>query len=127
MFGLLIAGALVGAETARTAEVKVGLGIEKSEITGEAATLKVEPGTKVYAWTKVNGGDAKEGSGIEIVFERDGKAIFRHKLDLPHVPYRTNAFRTFQAGDAGAWTAKVLDGEGKELGSAAFTVEIATK
>jgi hypothetical protein len=126
LFGLLFTGALLGADTP-AAEVKVGLGIEKFELTGEAATLKVEAGTKIYAWTKVTAGDAKEDASVEIVFERDGKAAFRQKLALPHIPYRTNAYRTFQAGDAGAWTAKVVDGDGKELGSAAFTVEITGK
>ena len=38
------------------AEVKVGTGVEKLEITGEATDFKVPAGTKLYAWTKVWGG-----------------------------------------------------------------------
>jgi hypothetical protein len=107
--------------TESSAEVKVGLGIEKYELTGGAETFSVAAGTKLYAWTKVIGASGS----VTIAFAKDGKPVFQQKLDVPHSPYRTNAYRTFRAGDAGAWTAKVLSEDGKELGSAAFTVELA--
>jgi hypothetical protein len=103
-----------------SAEIKVGLGIEKYELTGGADTFSVAAGTKLYAWAKVIGASGS----VTIAFAKDGKPVFQQKLDVPHSPYRTNAYRTFRAGDAGAWTAKVLSEDGKELGSAAFTVEL---
>jgi hypothetical protein len=107
-------------QAAASADVKVGLGLEKYELTGAAETFKVAAGTKIYAWTKVTGAT----DGITIVFAKDGKTVFQQKLEVKASPYRTNAYRTFRAGDAGAWTAKVLGADGTELGSAAFTVEI---
>jgi hypothetical protein len=103
-----------------TAEVKVGLGIAKWELTGAAESFKVAPGTKLYAWTRVRG--VKDA--ITIVFAKGGKTVFQQKLEVKSSPYRTNAYHTFRAGEAGAWTAKVLAPDGTELGSASFTVEI---
>jgi hypothetical protein len=105
---------------AASAEVKVGLGIEKWEVTGAAASFKVAAGTRIYAWTRVTG----VKGAITIVFAKDGKTVFQQKLDVKSSPYRTNAYHAVRAGEAGAWTAKVLDPDGKELGSASFTVEI---
>jgi hypothetical protein len=108
-------------DTAPTAELKVGLGIEKMEITGEAAAFKVAAGTKIYVWTKVAGcADSK----ITIAFQKGDKVATRQELSVPRSPYRTNAYRTFRAGDEGEWTAKVLGAEGQELGSASFKVEL---
>lgn len=101
------------------AEVKVGTAVEKMEVVGEATDFKVDPGTKLYAWTKVwNAGDT-----VTVVFSKD-TTTSKIELKVPHSPYRTNAYRTFRQGDAGSWTVKVMNAEGTELGSAAFTVEI---
>ena len=43
------------AEAQASAEVKVGTGIEKMELQGEAPSFKVAAGTKIFAWTKVTG------------------------------------------------------------------------
>ena len=40
---------------ANTAELKVGTGIEKYEITGASDTFTVPPGTRIYASTRVTG------------------------------------------------------------------------
>ncbi|MDP2876040.1 MAG: DUF2914 domain-containing protein [Holophaga sp.] len=104
-----------------SAEVKVGTGIEKMEITGEAASFKVAPGTKIYIWTKVSG---CADSTISIAFHKGDKASTPQELKVPRSPYRTNAYRTFRAGDEGAWVARVLDSTSKEIGSVAFTVEL---
>ena len=50
--------------------------------------------------------------------------MFQQKLEVKSSPYRANAYRTFRAGDGGAWTAKVLGPDGAEIGSASFTVGI---
>ncbi|WP_257308857.1 DUF2914 domain-containing protein [Geothrix fuzhouensis] len=108
------------AESQASAEIKVGTGVEKMEIQGESASFKVPAGTKIYAWTKVTGaGD----STVTVVFSK-GERTSKQELKVPHSPYRTNAYRTFRAGDGGDWTVKVLSADGAELGTAAFTVEI---
>ena len=112
--------AVMMAADAPKADIKMGLGIENHEITGEAAEFKVAAGTKIYAWTKVTGA---EGS-VTVVFQKDGKEVSKQELKVPRSPYRTNAFRTFRKGDAGAWTVKVMGADGAELGSAAFKVEM---
>jgi hypothetical protein len=58
-----------------------------------------------------------------VVFTK-GDRSSKQELKVPRSPYRTNAYRTFRAGDAGNWTVKILAGDGVELGSAAFSVEI---
>ncbi len=112
--------ALLVAADAPKADIKVGTGIEKHEITGESADFKVAAGTKLYAWTKVTGA---EGS-VTVVFMKDGKEVSKQELQVPHSPYRTNAYRTFRKGDGGDWTVKVMGADGKEMGSAAFKVTI---
>lgn len=108
------------AEAKASAEVKVGTGVEKMEIQGEAASFKVAAGTKLYAWTRVTGA---ADSSVTVVFSM-GERTSKQELKVPRSPYRTNAYRTFRAGDAGSWTVKVLAADGAELGKADFTVEI---
>jgi hypothetical protein len=101
------------------AELKVGTGVEKMELTGEAADFKVPAGTKIFAWTKVWGA----GDTATVVFSKGDKST-KIELKVPHSPYRTHAFKTFRAGDDGDWTVKVLGADGTELGTASFKVEI---
>ena len=108
------------AEVKAAAEVKVGTGVEKMELQGEAASFKVAAGTKIYAWTKVTGA---ADSSISVVFSK-GDRTSKQELKVPRSPYRTNAYRTFRKGDEGSWTVKVLSTDGAELGTAAFTVEM---
>lgn len=103
------------------AEVATGLGIAKYELTETSADFKVAPDTKIYAWTKITG--ITDGT-VTIVFVKDGKAISKRELKVPHSPYRTNAYRTFRKGDDGAWTAKVVAADGAQLGSTGFKVTI---
>ena len=118
---LLAVGFAARAQDAKpAAEVKVGTGVEKMELQGEAASFKVAAGTKLYAWTKVSGA---ADSTITVVFSK-GDRTTKQELKVPRSPYRTNAYRTFRAGDAGSWTVKVLAADGAELGKAEFSVEI---
>lgn len=118
VLGMSIAAKAEG--TKATAEVKVGTGIEKMEIQGEAKAFTVEAGTKIHVWTKVTG--AAESS-VTVVFSK-GDKTFRQDLKVPSSPYRTHAYRTFRKGDDGSWTAQVVGADGAELGSASFTVEV---
>jgi hypothetical protein len=115
---LAASAALFAVEPA--AELKAGLGIEQMEIKDASDAFKVDPGTKIYVWTKVSGVEGE----VKLSFEKDGKAVFQKDLEVPHSPYRTNAFRTFRAGDDGNWTVKALDKDGKEVGSTSFKVEV---
>lgn len=119
---LLASAALVAQapEAKASAEIKVGTGVEKMELQGEAASFKVAAGTKLYAWTKVAGAS---DSTITVAFAK-GERTTKLELKVPRSPYRTNAYRTFRKGDEGAWTVKVLAADGTELGSASFSVEI---
>ena len=123
-FGLLIPGAVIQlhaeAGPAASAEVKVGTAVEKMELQGESADFKVPSGTKIWVWTRVK----EAGDSVFIAFEKGGNTVFKQELKVPHSPYRTHAYRTFRSGDGGAWKAVVLGADGKELGSAVFTVEI---
>jgi hypothetical protein len=123
---LLAAALVVRAQVAKTpagkaaAELKLGTGVEKMEIQGEATSFKVPAGSKIYAWTKVTGA---ADSTISVVFSM-GDRTSKQDLKVPRSPYRTNAYRTFRKGDGGSWTVKVLGADGAELGSASFTVEV---
>ncbi len=109
------------AAAAASAEVKVGLAINKTEISGESSTLKVPPDTKIYVWANVTGA---ANSKINIVYFKGDKEVWKFELPVAGSPWHTNAYRIFRAGDSGEWTAKVMSADGKELGKATFTVAI---
>ncbi len=106
---------------AASAEVKVGLSVEKMEIKGESSTLNVPAETKIYVWANVTGA---ANSKINIVYFKSDKEVWRFELPVGGSPWHTNAYRIFRAGDSGEWTAKVISANGKELGKTTFTVEI---
>src|ERR1700690_3833144 len=61
------------------AELKTGTAVEKMEIVGAADTT------------------------VTFVFSK-GDRTSKQELKVPRSPYRTNAYRTFRAGDEGEWT-----------------------
>ena len=105
---------------APSAEVKVGLAMDKLEITGASSAFQVPAGTRIHAWAKVTG---CAGGKVTFVFLKGDRKAFAQELAVPRSPHRTNAYRTFRAGDAGAWTAQVLC-DGQEIGKAEFKVEL---
>jgi hypothetical protein len=106
---------------AGTADVKVGTGVEKYEITGASDSFTVAPNTRIYAATKLTG--AEVGT-VTVVWSKDGQEVSKTELKVPRSSYRTHAYRTFRAGDSGAWTVKVVGADGAELGSASFKAEV---
>ncbi len=107
---------------AAASELKVGTAVEKMELAGGAEEFKVAADTKIWAWAKAAGlpADAK----VTLTFAKGDKEAFRKELQAAGSPWRTNAYRTFRAGDGGDWTAKLLGPDGAELASAKFKVEI---
>ena len=115
---LLLTTAALAADPA---ELKIGTGIEKYEITGASDSFKVAPNTRLYASTRING---VENGTVNVVWSKDGKEVSKTELKVPRSPYRTHAYRTFRAGDSGSWSAKLVGPDGAELGTASFTVEV---
>ncbi len=105
------------------AELKVGTGVEKKDIAGAATEFRIAPDTKLYAWARVTG--ASSGEKVSLAFFRGETKVFAQELSVGGSPWRVHAYRTFRAGDAGEWTAKLLGSDGSEIASAAFKVEIA--
>jgi hypothetical protein len=106
---------------AGTADVKVGTGVEKYEVVGATDNFTVPANTRIYAAAKLTG--AEVGT-VNIVWSKDGKEVSKKELNVPRANYRTHAYRTFRAGDTGAWTAKVVGTDGTELGSISFQVQV---
>jgi len=102
------------------AELKTGTAVEKMEIVGETSEFKVAAGTRIYAWAKVMGA---ADTTVTFVFSK-GDRTSKQELKVPHSPYRTNAYKTFRAGDEGEWTVKLMGAQDAVLGSATFKVAI---
>lgn len=103
------------ASTDVSAEVKAATAIENREPTGESASFKA--GEKIYVWSKIKGA---EGEDIEHVWKRDGKEVFRAKLEVQSKVWRTNS--RMQKPKAGDYVVEVM-GKDKTLGSVSFKVE----
>ncbi len=110
------------AAQASATEVKVGLGIDKLDVTEAADSFKVAPDTKIYGWARVR--DVAAGSNVSIVFSKGDKEVYRKEVSIPSVPYRINAYRTFRSGDAGDWKLSIAGPDAKEIASMTFKVEI---
>jgi hypothetical protein len=109
------------APAAVAAEVKIGTAVVNHEIEGEATAFTVAPDTRLYAWVKVTGA---ADSTITVAFLKDGAEVSKVELSVPRSPYRTHAYKTIRAGDAGSWTASVRSADGAELTKADFTVAL---
>jgi Protein of unknown function (DUF2914) len=103
-------------------EAKVGLGIEKLELTGASDSLEIAPDTKVYAWSRVT--DIPAGSTVSIILKKGDKEVYKKDVPVPSVPYRIFAYRTFRSGDGGDWSLVIAGPDGKEIVSSAFKVSI---
>ena len=101
--------------TDASAEVKVGTGVEKFEITGESATFPA--GTTVWVWSRITNG---EGT-IKHVWKRDGKEVWSAPLAIGGKRWSTQSRRTIPK--AGEWEVEVQTEAGASLGSVKFTVQ----
>jgi len=101
--------------TDASAEVKVGTGVEKFEITGESATFPA--GTTVWVWSRVKNGEGN----IKHVWKRDGKEAWTATLAIGGKNWATQSRRTIPK--AGEWEVDVQTEAGVSLGSVKFSVQ----
>jgi hypothetical protein len=100
---------------AASAEVKVGTGVEKHAIVGEAASFPA--GTTVWAWSQITGGEGN----IKHVWKRDGKEVWTATLPVGSRKWTTSSRRTIPS--AGSWQVDVTTEAGAQLGTVSFTIQ----
>lgn len=98
-----------------SAEVKVGTGVEKHEIVGEAAT--VPAGTTVWVWSLITNGEGN----VKHVWKRDGKEVWTATLAVGSKKWSTQSRRAIPK--PGAWEVDVQTEAGASLGTVSFTVQ----
>ena len=98
-----------------SAEVKVGTGVEKHEIVGEAATFPA--GTTVWVWSLVVNGEGN----VKHVWKRDGKEVWTATLAVGSKRWSTQSRRAIPK--AGSWEVDVQTEAGASLGTVSFKVE----
>jgi hypothetical protein len=98
-----------------SAEVKVGTGVEKHEIVGEASTFA--PGTTVWVWSRITNGQG----AVKHVWKQDGKEVWTATLPVSSARWSTMSRRTI--GTKGAWEVDVMTEGGVSLGTVSFKVE----
>jgi hypothetical protein len=98
-----------------SADVKVGTGVEKHEIVGEAASFPA--GSTIWVWSRVTNGEGN----IKHVWKRDGKDVWTATLPVGSKLWTTSSRRAIPA--AGAWEVEVQTDAGASLGKVAFTIQ----
>jgi len=98
-----------------TAEVKVGTGVEKRAIVGEATSFPA--GTTVWVWSLVTNGEG----AVKHVWKRDGKDVWTATLKVGSKKWSTQSRRTIPK--PGAWEVDVQTADGTSLGTVAFKIE----
>ena len=98
-----------------TAEVKAGTGVEKHEITGEAASFPA--GTTVWVWSRILNGEGN----VKHVWKLDGKEVWSATLAVGSKRWSTQSRRTIPK--PGAWSVEVVTESGASLGTVAFTIQ----
>ena len=97
-----------------TAEVKVGTGVEKHEIVGEATSFPA--GTTVWVWSRILNGEGN----VKHVWKLDGKEVAAIPLNVPSKRFAT--FSRHTVNKAGAWSVEVMTDAGATIGKVEFTV-----
>ena len=98
-----------------SAEVKVGTGVDKHEIVGEAATFPT--GTTVWVWSRVVNGEGN----VKHVWKRDGKDVWTATLPVGSKRWSTQSRRAITT--AGSWSVDVQTEAGASLGTVSFTIQ----
>jgi len=103
------------AKSDASAEIKAGTGVDKFEVTGEAASFP--SGATVFVWSRITNGDGN----IKHVWKRDGQEVWTATLPVGSKRWATQSRRTI--GKAGSWEVEVQTEAGAKLGSVSFKVE----
>jgi|GEM_PF-3499942 len=98
-----------------SAEVKVGTGVEKHEIAGEAASFPA--GTTVWVWSRVTNAEGN----IKHVWKLDGKEVWTATLAVGSRKWSTQSRRAI--AKPGSWSVDVQTEAGASLGTVSFTVQ----
>ena len=98
-----------------SAEVKVGTGVEKHEIAGEAASFPA--GTTVWVWSRITNGEGN----VKHVWKRDGKEVWSATLPVGSKRWATSSRRTIPS--AGSWEVAVTSEAGAQFGTVSFTIQ----
>jgi cytoskeleton protein RodZ len=94
----------------------VGRGVQNRRLVGESD--RFAPGTKVWFWTRVQGG--RGGDRIRHVWRHEGRTIASIPLKVGSANWRTQSNKTMYAGSEGAWTVEAVDPAGHVLARARF-------
>jgi len=98
-----------------SAEVKVGTGVDKHEIAGEAATFPA--GTTVWVWSRLTNAEGN----VKHVWKRDGKEVWTATLAVGSKKWSTQTRRAIPK--PGSWEVDVQTEAGASLGTVSFTVQ----
>ena len=102
--------------TLRIEEYGVGTAVKQRRLVGESDRF-VE-GTKVWFWTRVDGG--KAGDRVEHVWLEDGKPTARIPLKIGGSSWRTYSAKTLPTGSSRSWAVEARDAKGRVLARREF-------
>jgi cytoskeletal protein RodZ len=97
-------------------EYGVGTAVKKRQLVGQSDRFAA--GTKVWFWTRVEGG--KAGDRIEHVWFEGGRVAARIPLEIGGTSWRTYSAKALPAGSSGAWAVEARDAEGRVLARREF-------
>jgi len=112
---------LVGSSPAWAASVEdagIGTAVEDRALLGAGSSFDVGVG-KLYCFTRVLGAG---GTTIRHVWQREGATLADVPLSIGSDNWRTWSSKRIVPGMEGAWTVKVLAGDGSVLKELSFTV-----
>ena len=102
--------------TLRIEEYGVGTAIKQRRLVGESD--RFAEGTKVWFWTRVDGG--KAGDRVEHVWLEDGKPTARIPLKIGGSSWRTYSAKTLPTGSSRSWAVEARDANGRVLARREF-------
>jgi transcriptional regulator with XRE-family HTH domain len=103
--------------TLRIEEYGVGTAVKQRRLVGESD--RFAEGTKVWFWTRVDGG--KAGDRVEHVWLEDGKPTARIPLKIGGSSWRTYSAKTLPAGSSRSWAVEARDARGRVLARREFS------
>ena len=124
VLALVVASSVAVAQEAAVSTVDIAFGTdidrEKRELVGETAvfTAGIE---RITCLTRLKGLEAP--TSVTHVWYRDGKTMARVDLNVASSNWRTWSSKGLLPDWTGHWEVKVLDSDGRVIGSAGFDVQ----